>query len=312
MNCRDFLTEFEEREPLSETATLHLNDCAGCKKVKDQQTRVWQMFETLETVDTPKDFNFRVKARIANAKSTDFQPRLLPALRYVLPLSLAVVVFAFVVFNGVYFLDNNSVHEIAQSSQPSFAENENPYGSPSATPIEMAKAFEIQTGEDLNANASVQTAPQRDTKPPVNKDFITVKSSKTLPKVPRKNDENTDSSGGSSRISSSTSSRIFTPRSVDANTATGNAPRPENKISLTAAEILSPLGMEIVSENGKLRVKSITQNGFAARSGVKVGDIIEAIDGAKLTNEPFRSKTIAVKKINILRDGAKKEISLHY
>ncbi len=78
MNCRNFLKEFEDRAALTETATLHLNDCAGCKKVNDEQTRVWQMIETLPAVDAPKDFDFRLKAQIAKAKSENFQPRFSP------------------------------------------------------------------------------------------------------------------------------------------------------------------------------------------------------------------------------------------
>jgi hypothetical protein len=43
-----------------------------------------------------------------------------------------------------------------------------------------------------------------------------------------------------------------------------------------------------------------------------VGDVIESIDGKKLSNELVRGKTIGVKKINVMRDGAKIEISLRY
>ena len=308
MNCRDFLTEFEERKPLTEAAMLHLNKCAGCKKVSNQQTRVWQVCEALETVDVPKDFNFRVKARIASAKQADFQPRFLPALRYVLPLSLVVLVFGFMVINGIYLVDDSSISQVAQTSQQPFVEKENPPVISQVAPIETGDGSETEIDKNLIADSSVQSASRRDAKLPVNnKQFIAVKS-KTPSSAFRKDDENTEPVR--SRISSSTSSKVITPKNVDLNKTMESAPVLENKSSLTTAEILSQLGMETVSENGRLRVKSTTQNGIAARSGIKVGDIIEAIDGTKLTNEPLHNKIIAVKKINVERDGAKKEITL--
>ncbi len=69
--------------------------------------KIQQMIKNLHRVDAPKDFDFRLKARIANAKSTDFQPRFLPVLRYVLPLSVVVLIFTFVIINGIYFGGNN-------------------------------------------------------------------------------------------------------------------------------------------------------------------------------------------------------------
>ncbi len=95
MNCREFLIVFEERSGLTEAATLHLKDCSGCQKTSREQTLVWQMIEDLPRVDAPKNFDFRVKARIADAKPTNFQPRFFPVLRYVLPLSLAVLILGF-------------------------------------------------------------------------------------------------------------------------------------------------------------------------------------------------------------------------
>ncbi len=114
MNCRDFLTEFEERVRLTEAATLHLNDCPNCKKTSSEQTRVWQMIDVLPRVDAPVNFDFRVKARIANSKSADFQPRFFPALRYVMPLGVIVLLLGIIAFNTNYFSDNNTATQIAE------------------------------------------------------------------------------------------------------------------------------------------------------------------------------------------------------
>ena len=153
MNCREFLIEFEERAGLTEAALLHLNDCRGCKKTNAEQTRVWQVIEHLETVDGPKDFDFRLKARIANAKPTDFQPRFLPALRYVLPLSLAVLVFAFVVFNSGYFVGYNSAPQVAEKNPPTI-ENLNPSSNSSVSAFNQSNTFESLPDENSIAEVS--------------------------------------------------------------------------------------------------------------------------------------------------------------
>jgi hypothetical protein len=118
MNCRDFLIEFEDRDTLTRAATLHLKDCLGCQKTTAVQTRIWQMIDGLGRVDAPKDFDFRLKAQIAKANANDFKPRFLPALRYVLPLSAIVLVFALVVFNAVFLNDKNIVPQVAENNFP--------------------------------------------------------------------------------------------------------------------------------------------------------------------------------------------------
>ena len=114
MNCREYTIEFEERGSLSETAAMHLKICADCEKLSDRQTQIWRMIDGLKPVDAPNDFDFRVKARIAQGKPSDFKaPGFLPILRYVLPLSVVVVLCSLFVFNSAYF---SGASEIAQKT----------------------------------------------------------------------------------------------------------------------------------------------------------------------------------------------------
>ncbi len=75
---------------------------------------------------------------------------------------------------------------------------------------------------------------------------------------------------------------------------------------------MSELGIETVSKNGRWEVKTVKQNSVGERSSVKVGDLIEAIDGEKLTSEPIRAKTVEGKKLTIMRGAGKIEIFLRY
>lgn len=312
MNCRDFLNEFEERAALTETATLHLKNCAGCKKVNDQQTRVWQMIETLPTVDAPKDFDFRLKARIANAKPENFQPRFSPAFRYALPSGLAVFVLAFVAFYNVSFTGNTIGPQMADNFTPPQIEKES---APINFPIEETGAASFPktaASGDSNTNFSNQTEPPTEVKSSRNgRQFVAVKSEKALPIVKRKDSAKTDF--GASRDSASTSARVIVPKAPNSEkTLKTGSPNLENENLQTAEQILSRLDMEIVSENGNRKVKSMKQNGVAERSGVKVGDVVEAIDGKKLADKTTRGKPNEAKKITVLRDAAKIEISLRH
>ncbi|MDQ3062111.1 MAG: hypothetical protein M3R14_04510, partial [Acidobacteriota bacterium] len=131
MNCRDFLIEFEERTALTEAAMFHLDDCPSCKKTSREQTRVWQMIDVLPRVDAPNNFDFRVKARIANSKSTDFQPRFFPVLRFVMPLGVIVLLLGLIAFNTNYFSGDNAAEQIAVNLPPTSIERETTASNPS-------------------------------------------------------------------------------------------------------------------------------------------------------------------------------------
>ncbi len=312
MNCQDFLNEFEERRGLTETAMLHLKNCTGCKKISDAQTRVWQMIETLEKVDVPKDFNFRLKARIAAATPSNFEPRFLPALRYVLPLSLAVLIFAFVVFNGVNFVGNNTSPEVAENNLQPVIEKENAPVNPVITQFDSPNTSESSTNEKLIAGISNPVEQPKGAK--LSGDdikFVAGKSHKRFPIVPRKDNVKNDFKGSRDFGLSSSNINIL-PKGFGSNKTIETSTATDSTNSFKVEQVLSELGLEIVSENGNRKVKSITQDGLAKRSGIMVGDVIESIDGKKLSNELVRGKTIGVKKINVMRDGAKIEISLRY
>ncbi len=309
MNCRDFLNEFEERNALSDAAMLHLNHCADCRKTNVVQTRVWQAIDGFAPVDTPNDFNFRVKARIANAKPHNFQPQFFPVLRYVLPLSVIGLILAFVVFNGIYSLDDKTISPIAESKFQTPDKKENlPASSLPAEQItddlEPSKAQ-----QSIAANPNTQTPENKKElkTPQVETRLVAAKSTKK-PRVQQEKDKGNNF--GSSVDSAISTPRIFTPRGLNPIQKIETPSNFEKINPITAGQILSELGIETVSKNGKWEVKSVKQNSVGERSDVKVGDLIEAIDGEKLTGEPIRAKTIEGKKLTIVRGAEKIEISL--
>lgn len=313
MNCRDFLNEFDEREPLTKTATLHLKKCRDCRKINGVQTRVWQIIDKFEKIDAPKDFDFRLKARIANSKANDFQPRFLPALRYVLPLIIVGLIFSFVVFRAVYSTANESAapqtaeNNLQRSLQTENTQVENfPSGEIAAANVSQPFANEKMPANETK-NRRIENKKETET----TEDKVRIAAVKSLKKpnvqMPKTNEKNSVGS----RDSALSSTRVFTPKGINPNQIVKDREIFEKANSITAEQILSQLGIETVSKNKTREVKTIRQNSVAARSGVKVGDVIEQIGDETPMNKQTRSKTIQIKKITVLRGTEKIEIPLH-
>ncbi|HSL55125.1 MAG TPA: hypothetical protein VK868_12055 [Pyrinomonadaceae bacterium] len=68
-NCNLIRRELDELmlgEAWSSSATEHLRECASCREFHEQQTKLRQIVGSLGTVEAPADFDFRLRARLAN------------------------------------------------------------------------------------------------------------------------------------------------------------------------------------------------------------------------------------------------------
>jgi len=54
----------------STAATEHLRDCASCREFHEQQTKLRQIVGSLGTVEAPADFDFRLRARLAQGNGS--------------------------------------------------------------------------------------------------------------------------------------------------------------------------------------------------------------------------------------------------
>ncbi len=305
MNCREFLTEFEERGiALSQPAQLHLRDCPDCVKTSGEQTRVWQIIDGLKRIDAPNDFDFRVRAKIANAKPADVQPRFLPVLRYVLPLFLIVSVLGLLIFNTSLYFGGDSAPPVANAVPPPTSEREiAPLNSFANNQIAAANAPRETPAANI-ANASVEPIENSQGKQSVAAKF----PPKPRTAAPKKKFD--DNGGGSRVLSVKPPSPVKFPLGLNPNQTVENLPNDNDSNSIGGEEVLRFLGIEAVRESGNLKVKTIRENSSAARSDVKVGDVIVAIDGVKLSAEPLRVKRIEVKNLTVVRGAAQIEIAL--
>lgn len=304
MNCREFLNEFEERAALTQSATLHLNDCPDCRKTSGNQSRVWQMIDELHQVGAPNNFDFRVKARIANARPSDFQRSFLPALRYILPLSFVVLLLGVFIFKATDFSGSSTAPQIAESVNKTVITEES---LPAATSPTSSVAF----GEpkDQSAPAAFPTANAK--QPKISQNTRTLEARlKSDPqiKTPKANIEK--DSGGGNHVIGFTNPKIFLPKDINPAQPSELPPNLKNAKTSGDEQVLSYIGIETVVENSKRTVKSVTKNSIAERSGVKVGDVIEQLDGRKISDDSLPPKTVEPKSLTVLRGAEKVEITL--
>jgi hypothetical protein len=304
MNCREFTEEFEERRSaLSQPAQLHLNDCPGCKTTSGKQTLVWRMIDGLKRVDAPNDFDFRVKAKIAGAKPADFQPRFLPVLRYVLPLSLIVLVFGLLAFNTSLFLDNNGASQIV-GTVPQTPQTE-------AAPVNSFSTNQVITTSAKNEPLIAEVANTNLERSVKNQEKQVTIFKSPIKSPTNASKKNFDDNGGGSRVLSvKPPSPVKLPLGFNPNQTVETSPNADNSNFVSDEQILQLLGIEVVRENGNLKVKTVRENSTAKRSDLKAGDVIEAIDGVKLPAEPLRGKRIEVKNLTVVRGATKIEITL--
>lgn len=292
MNCREYIIEFEERGTLSEPATLHLTICADCKKLSEQQTRVWLMIDGLKPVAAPSDFDFRVKARIAQAKPSDFRsPSFLPILRYVLPLSLVVLLLGLFAYNSSYFSGTRSSPLTAQSVLPA-----PPVQTVSA--VNAASANQVFSGytEPEAVNRAASTTNDGSPVSRKNIQFVSVQipvrqtARAKNPRIADGSDRRARiqgktaavDSGGGSRVSALTKQEPRLPVGFNAaNTAA--APNIDAPIRIDEAQTLAFFGIETTMSNGIRTVAAVVKDSPAERSGVKIGDVIESLRENTLT-----------------------------
>jgi hypothetical protein len=92
-NCgvvRQELDELMLDQECSASAAAHLRECNECREFQQQQTRLRQIIGGLGTVAAPADFDFRLRARLANSSSASY----LPIMRRGFALATVLVVFA--------------------------------------------------------------------------------------------------------------------------------------------------------------------------------------------------------------------------
>jgi C-terminal processing protease CtpA/Prc len=271
--------------------------------------KLHQLLGGLKKVAAPKNFDFQLKARIANAQPNDLQkPFLLPWLRYVLPLSVVVLLAGFVIFNLSFSVDNTGAPQVADLPKNQTETANAPVETPSNVVIEERQIASVPANTNSDKRASelefvVSGSKAAQTKART----IAVKNSLVLPNNKRVTDLKNNSGGF--RDSTLKEATVLFERNTNPNSGDTNPLNVEqNKIPLQ--QVLSEIGIEAAYAEKGWKIISIKDKSIAMLSDMKVGDLIETIDDTKLSSDTVFQQAFTVKVFRILRQGKQIVINL--
>jgi hypothetical protein len=258
----------------------------------DEQ-KLREMCLSLKKADAPADFDLKLKARIAGAKPSDFQPRFGFAFRYALPALAVILVLGFLAYSGGFLFSNNNPAAVAENSV--IPQNLTPQNSAGSAPPEI-------TGQPGSSVAVANPDSQKT-------------SEKSQPQAAGIQNPKKDLRKEEKELS--VRSKVFSLTEDKTNQTNFNSnsvlPNPQNlrqSNPISVKEVLSTNGIIVDLENGKWTVKAVTANGVGESSGVRENDIIEAIDNQPLSAETVFTKTVKGQTVTVLRKGEKTQIKL--
>ena len=236
---------------------------------------VRRMLGSLKRVDAPGDFDFRVKARIAKGAPVNIGAKWFPNwVSAAVPLVLVLSAAGYFGIRSIYAPAEN-LQPIAEEQQPVFS-------------------------------SITETPPQAVTEPAANKILLAQMNEKPA------NPANPGTNAvilSKKLISPTASSNRKTGGSIDMTQREGrpkNLRKPrefENPGGIGAKEILSQIGLDINYSETSWKVGGVRQNSVAERSGLKSGDVIEAINDQNLTEKATLTTPFSGKSIRVRRDG---------
>jgi len=246
----------------------------------DEQ-KISEMLGNLKIVPAPKDFDHRLKARIANASPPGYRPfAFFPVLKYAMPLGLFLLIGGALIWSGGLNINNNSVPSVAETNGPFVpAAVAGPRPEPTSTREIEAQAAE--TGIDSSSPAKNENA------------LV------TKPKTPGRKVEKTSATD----ISSVDKALKQAPKTI--------VPKgSETRRLSTAREVLSTIGIGAEFEAKGWKVGSVAKDSPANRSGIRTGDVIEALDGQPLDDKKVFTGGFNAKTVKILRESKTLQIDL--
>lgn len=117
-NCDLIRRELDELmldEGCSTSAAAHLKECAACREFHQTRTKLRRMVGSLGTVAAPADFDFRLRARLANDSSSAFNYWPLVQRGFAVAGLLIILAFGVIVVRNVV---NQPKQTVAEANPP--------------------------------------------------------------------------------------------------------------------------------------------------------------------------------------------------
>lgn len=257
---------------------------------EDDQS-VADLLGSLPRVEAPANFEAHVRSRIAQGRPSSGRAWLIPSAAAV---SLCAVVLAAVAF--VYFQGSDA--QIADIAQPENA------------PVIVSESPKPEVSESPKPELAVT----RDQEPPVVSNTpapqIVAEKGDTPVSSPKTSDSR--KGGGSYRITVEEARPPIVPIGIPTPGATPETNvRPSGPINkVSAREVLQLIGLDAEFRNDGWHVKKVSENSLAGRSGVRDGDVIEAIDDVKLVANTTFESGFNGKNLTVIRNGNRITISI--
>lgn len=241
------------------------------------EPQIAALLGSLKRVEPPGDFDMRVRARIAKGKPAQVGASWRPVfLRIAAPALLLVAIGGYLGYNTLYRQGNVGVPEVVDST-------------PVATPATETATVPAPTGETVAV------------KPASSNDLAATTSDKKI-NAPNKKPERP---AGGSLDSALRETNSIVPRNVE---TAGNSTPTAPASTLSVREVFSAMGIRASYSGSGWRVSSASVR--AAAAGLKVGDIIESVNGQTVGINTVFDARFSGHNLRIRRDGAVVQINL--
>lgn len=252
---------------------------------------VSRLLSTLNRVEAPNDFDFRVKARIAAGRPAARRPFGLPAaVGYAIPLVLVMLIVVYFGFNALNA--NKTVNEPIVAGAPKVS------SAPLTASPSNAEAIAHPITEE-RADGKKQELP------------VGQSGDNWAKKSPNKVSPSTRPGGGSMDEIQGVAPPPLRPRGFNTNLRPpSNSSGMDRTAPVQAQTFLNVFGMNGAFGDAGWKVESVTPDSLAARSGVKTGDVIEAMNDQALTEKTTFNGKYNAKSLRVRRDGTSIQIIL--
>jgi hypothetical protein len=141
--CHQVRFEIDEKDlaaPLSADAIDHLRYCSECQEFQTKETKLRKIVGSLETVNAPADFDFRLRARLANDRNASY--RLASPVRVWRLRSVAVAAMLLIFAGTVFIIHQTDPWQSPTQNADSATNHENvtPPAKPTETPSDVARS----------------------------------------------------------------------------------------------------------------------------------------------------------------------------
>lgn len=269
------------------------------------EEKISQLLGSLNRIEAPKDFEFRVRARIAAGRPEGIPGYRLPAaIRFAVPLAAVLAVGAYFGISSYYSVDNAAIPAVAEKQTPVLpAANPDQPINPQVV-VPAPPAIEQQNTVASKDERVITKAPDTVVNPP--------KSIVTNTNVVRSTDIKDKAPGGGSIDMSGVSKNVITlpPKTVNNNQQNQHL-RPANSLPpVSANTVLEMLGINAKFEGNGWRVTGLRSQGMAERSGLKVGDIVEGINNQRMDDKSTYGNQFNGRSLRVIRNGKPMQIEL--